>query len=68
MMSTLDGIQSFFEKCVNEAIENIDLSKPREHQSILQKLVNIDKKLAVVMVVDMLLAGVDSVSSSKKNL
>lgn len=62
MMSTLDGIQAFFEKCVNDAIEELDMSKPYEKQSVLQKLINIDRKLGVIMVIDMLLAGVDTVS------
>lgn len=62
MMTTLDGIQVFFEKCVNEAIETMDMSKKYEDQSVLQKLINIDRKLAVIMVIDMLLAGVDTVS------
>lgn len=62
MMSTLEGIQVFFEKCVNESIETMDMSKKYEDQSVLQKLISIDKRLGVVMAVDMLLAGVDTVS------
>lgn len=62
MMASLDAIQNFFEKCVNEAIATMDMSKKYEDQSVLQKLINIDKRLGVVMTVDMLLAGVDTVN------
>lgn len=62
MMSSLNYIQTFFEKLVNEAVETMDTTKNYEDQSVLQKLINVDKKLAVVMAFDMLLAGVDTVS------
>lgn len=62
MMDCLTGIQKFLEKYVNEAIEALDPTKKYEEQSVLQKLTNVDKKLATVMAMDMLLAGVDTVS------
>lgn len=62
MMTSLNGIQTFFEKCVNEAIDTMDMTKKYEDQSVLQKIINVDKNLAVVLTMDMLLAGVDTVS------
>ncbi|KAL5280276.1 hypothetical protein ACFFRR_004322 [Megaselia abdita] len=63
MMASLNAIQTFFEKYVNEAVESMDMSKKPEEQSVLQKLINVDKKLAIVMAMDMLLAGVDTTST-----
>lgn len=62
MISVLDEIQDTLENLVDNAIQNINLSKKEEEQSLLQRLVSIDRKLACVTVIDMLLAGLDTVS------
>lgn len=62
MMDALTGIQKFFEKYVNEACDTMDPNKKPEDQSVFQKLTSVDKKLATIMAMDMLLAGVDTVS------
>lgn len=61
MMTSLDYLHNYFEKHINECIETMDMSKREEDQSVLQKLIKIDKKLALVMTMDMLIAGVDTV-------
>ncbi|KAL5280274.1 hypothetical protein ACFFRR_004320 [Megaselia abdita] len=60
MMSILDETQIILEKYVNEAIENMKVEE-KEDKSVLQKLVSKDRKLACVMVMDMLGAGLDTV-------
>jgi cytochrome P450 family 12 len=50
---------------VNEAVENLKLRdknvKDDHELSILEKLLKIDKNVAIVMSADMMLAGVDTV-------
>lgn len=49
---------------VDQALEKLDKSpssNQNREKSVLEKLVKIDKHVAVVMALDMLLAGVDTV-------
>lgn len=62
MLSVSDEIQKTLENLVDDAIQSMDLSKKEEEQSVLQRLVSIDRKIACVTVIDMLLAGLDTVS------
>lgn len=68
-MKNLDGLLEISNKYVNEAIERIEEDKRNgvpekadSEKSVLEKLVKVDKKIASVMAIDMLLAGVDTVS------
>ncbi|XP_033255207.1 probable cytochrome P450 12a5, mitochondrial [Drosophila miranda] len=55
---------------VDEAIERLEkeakvgVVRPESEQSVLEKLLKIDKKVATVMAMDMLMAGVDTTSST----
>lgn len=51
-------------KKVDEAVERIKLQST-EGDSILEKLLKVDRKTAILMAYDMLLAGVDTVNSIK---
>lgn len=63
-MTALDNIQVVTVGYVNEAIERLErepFNKPEHEKSVLEKLLKIDKKIATVMAMDMLMAGVDTV-------
>lgn len=67
-ISMLDDITDITKKYVDETIERIEEDrrngvpeKPESGQSVLEKLIKIDKKIATVMAMDMLLGGVDTV-------
>lgn len=51
---------------VDKAIENLEKNpnKGDREPSVLEKLLKVDRHVAVVMALDMLLAGVDTVSSA----
>lgn len=49
-------------------IEKQGSQKPEELQSVLEKLLKIDKDVAVVMAMDMLAVGIDTTSSTIKSL
>lgn len=51
-------------KKVDEAVERIKLQST-EGDSIFEKLLKVDRKTAILMAYDMLLAGVDTVNSIK---
>ncbi|KAI8115282.1 Cytochrome P450 CYP12A2 [Lucilia cuprina] len=71
LMKCLDTITLITSKYVNEAIERLEENtqkggpeKPEHEKSVLEKLIKIDKKIATVMAMDMLMAGVDTTSST----
>ncbi|XP_075148686.1 cytochrome P450 CYP12A2-like [Haematobia irritans] len=71
LMEALDGLTDLTSKYVMEAIENIEQDrkngvpeKPENEQSVLEKLIKKDKKVAMVMAMDMLMAGVDTTTST----
>lgn len=71
LMATLDGITEITSRYVDEALQRIEEDqrngvpeKPENEKSVLEKLAKIDKKIATVMAMDMLMAGVDTVSST----
>ncbi|XP_023294404.2 cytochrome P450 CYP12A2-like [Lucilia cuprina] len=71
LMAALDKIVDITSSYVNEAIERIEEErkngvpeKPENEKSVLEKLIKIDKKIATVMAMDMLMAGVDTSSST----
>lgn len=68
LMSSLDTLLEITSTYINEAIERLDqerrngVKERAEHEkSVLEKLIKIDKKIAIVMAMDMLMAGVDTV-------
>lgn len=69
LMNAYDNIQKITLEYVNEAMERIDseakkgIVKTEIEQSVLEKLLKINKKVATIMAMDMLMAGVDTVSN-----
>ncbi|XP_073817037.1 cytochrome P450 CYP12A2-like isoform X2 [Musca autumnalis] len=71
LMKCLDEITDITKGFVEEAIARLEEErkngmpeKPDSEKSVLEKLVKIDKKIAMVMAMDMLMAGVDTTSST----
>ncbi|XP_075148685.1 cytochrome P450 CYP12A2-like [Haematobia irritans] len=71
LMQTLDGLLEIGSKYVNEAIQRMEENhrkgvpeKLENEKSVLEKLIKIDKKIATVMAMDMMLAGVDTTSTT----
>ncbi|XP_065371241.1 cytochrome P450 CYP12A2-like isoform X2 [Calliphora vicina] len=71
LMESLDAIMFTTSAYVNEAIGLLEqeiqkgaAEKPEQDKSVLEKLVKIDKRIATVMAMDMLMAGVDTTSST----
>lgn len=71
MMKTLDTMTDICNKYINEALMRIEhdsegklTSELGKEKSVLEKLVRVDKKFAVVMALDMILAGIDTTSST----
>lgn len=65
------AMDEIFDTCsmyVNQAIERIDRKSSQgdsnDHKSVLEQLLQIDRKLAVVMAMDMLMGGVDTTSTA----
>ena len=74
LMKTLDKLTVLCNKYIDEALKRIDLdsegkftSEENKEKSVLEKLLKIDRKIAVVMALDMMMAGVDTVSSPQLN-
>ncbi|XP_033251090.1 probable cytochrome P450 12a4, mitochondrial [Drosophila miranda] len=55
---------------IDEAVERLEkeakegVVRPENEQSVLEKLLKVDKKVATIMAMDMLMAGVDTTSST----
>ncbi|XP_017112201.1 probable cytochrome P450 12a4, mitochondrial [Drosophila elegans] len=70
LLKALDGIQEVTLAYVDEAIVRLDkeekagVVKPESEQSVLEKLLKVNRKVATVMAMDMLMAGVDTTSST----
>ncbi|XP_034489144.1 probable cytochrome P450 12a4, mitochondrial isoform X2 [Drosophila innubila] len=70
LMKAFDNIKDVTLEYVNEALERLEMEekkgviKPENEQSVLEKLLKIDKKVATIMAMDMLMAGVDTTSST----
>ncbi|XP_052864320.1 cytochrome P450 CYP12A2-like [Anopheles cruzii] len=65
LMKTLDDLTNLIMTKIDEAILKIDQNPPSDgNQSVLQKLLKVNKTVAVVMSMDMISAGVDTTSSS----
>uniref|UniRef100_A0A1A9W2D9 Cytochrome P450 n=1 Tax=Glossina brevipalpis TaxID=37001 RepID=A0A1A9W2D9_9MUSC len=68
LMGALDTLQEITTNYVREAIERIEKQNntvpKRGEKSVLEKLLQIDKKIAEVMAIDMLLAGVDTTTTT----
>ncbi|XP_013107493.1 cytochrome P450 CYP12A2 [Stomoxys calcitrans] len=71
LMKTLDDITDITKTFVDEAIARLEEErrngvpeKPDNEKSVLEKLIRIDKKIAMVMAMDMLMAGADTTSTT----
>ncbi|XP_020813694.1 probable cytochrome P450 12a5, mitochondrial [Drosophila serrata] len=70
LMAALDDLQNITLSYVEEAIVRLEkeakegVVRPENEQSVLEKLLKVDKKVATVMAMDMLMAGVDTTSST----
>ncbi|XP_068140583.1 probable cytochrome P450 12a4, mitochondrial [Drosophila tropicalis] len=70
LMKSLDNIQNTTLSFVDEAVKRLEeetkqgVVRSESEQSALEKLLKIDKKVATVMAMDMLMAGVDTTSST----
>ncbi|TDG46883.1 hypothetical protein AWZ03_006767 [Drosophila navojoa] len=70
LLNAYDNIQKVTSAYVNEALERLNaeaqrgIVRPENEQSVLEKLLKIDKKVAIVMAMDMLMAGVDTTSTT----
>jgi len=69
VLKALDCIQEVILAYVDEAIDRLDkeaksgVVRPENEQSVLEKLLKVNRKVATVMAMDMLMAGVDTVSN-----
>lgn len=70
VIKSLDHITKITTMYIEEAISRIEnesksdaAEKPHSEKSVLEKLIKVDKKIAMVMAMDLLMAGVDTVSS-----
>lgn len=65
LMKTLDELTAFVKDKVDAAVNRLDQSTNVETTglSVLEKLLKVNRDVAIVMVFDMLMAGVDTVSS-----
>ncbi|XP_068155534.1 probable cytochrome P450 12a4, mitochondrial isoform X2 [Drosophila tropicalis] len=70
LMKAFDNIRDVTLAYVEEAVARLEEEskqgkvKPESEQSVLEKLLKIDKKVATIMAMDMLMAGVDTTSST----
>uniref|UniRef100_A0A1I8MK12 Cytochrome P450 n=1 Tax=Musca domestica TaxID=7370 RepID=A0A1I8MK12_MUSDO len=71
MMKTMDGITDIVSRHVEQAIDRIEKTELNDSSangniepSVLEKLIRIDKKVATVMAMDMLMAGIDTTTSA----
>ncbi|KAH8307549.1 hypothetical protein KR044_001692, partial [Drosophila immigrans] len=70
LMNAYDNIQKVTLEFVNEALVRLEAEEkkgvvtPENEKSVLEKLLKIDKKVATIMAMDMLMAGVDTTSST----
>lgn len=69
LMDSLDALTDLSNKFIDEALKQIELDKDGKftsevgkEKSVLEKLLRIDRRIAVVMALDMMMAGVDTVS------
>lgn len=65
-MDVFDEITNIIKGHVDAAVQRLDASKgsDRSDRSVLEKLLEINREIAIVMALDMLMAGIDTVSSS----
>ncbi|XP_053692436.1 cytochrome P450 12b1, mitochondrial-like [Sabethes cyaneus] len=65
LMNTLDDLTRLVKSKVDDAVVRLDQnpSVGSDNQSVLEKLLKVDRDIAVLMAFDMLLAGVDTTSS-----
>lgn len=71
LVNETNFFSALFLKSIDEAYEQIKHSpedKPEEEQSVLERLLKIDKNVAFIMAMDMLTAGIDTVSKCRTSV
>lgn len=65
----LKSLPSIITEYIDQAIEEFEKNPSSGgEESVLQKLLKIDKKVAIVMALDMMMAGVDTVRCAGLNI
>ncbi|XP_017482014.1 PREDICTED: probable cytochrome P450 12b2, mitochondrial [Rhagoletis zephyria] len=64
LMRLHDDLTMITRKLIDKALERIEAEGRKEAVSVLEKLLRVDKNIAVVMVIDMLFGGLDTTSST----
>ncbi|XP_055596747.1 cytochrome P450 12b1, mitochondrial-like isoform X2 [Uranotaenia lowii] len=64
MVKIMDELTDIVMKKVDQAIQRLGQNPTTENLSVLEKLLKVNRDVAVVMAVDMLMAGVDTTSSA----
>ncbi|XP_017492327.1 PREDICTED: probable cytochrome P450 12b2, mitochondrial [Rhagoletis zephyria] len=67
LMRLHDDLTMLTRKFIDKALERIEAEGRKEAVSVLEKLLRVDKNIAVVMVIDMLFGGLDTTSSTVIN-
>lgn len=70
LMTLLDEVTRIVMAKVNEAVVRLEKNPNtnNDNQSVLEKLLKIDRNVAIVMALDMLLAGVDTTSAGSSGI
>lgn len=70
LMTLLDEVTRIVMAKVNEAVVRLEKNPTtnNDNQSVLEKLLKIDRNVAIVMALDMLLAGVDTTSAGSSGI
>uniref|UniRef100_A0A8D8DJQ9 Cytochrome P450 CYP12A2 n=4 Tax=Culex pipiens TaxID=7175 RepID=A0A8D8DJQ9_CULPI len=70
LMTLFDEVTRIVMTKVNEAIARLEKNPTtnNDNQSVLEKLLKIDRNVAIVMALDMLLAGVDTTSAASSGI
>ncbi|XP_049548242.1 uncharacterized protein LOC125959463 [Anopheles darlingi] len=69
LMTTFDELTDIIMAKVDDAVKRIEKHPTAEgNQSVLEKLLKIDKHVAVIMALDMLMAGIDTTSSGSMGM
>lgn len=64
LMKTYDDITEITINFIEESIKEFEKNKQQEAKSALEQLLKIDKQVAIVMAMDMLMAGIDTTTSA----
>ncbi|XP_017149626.1 probable cytochrome P450 12b2, mitochondrial [Drosophila miranda] len=63
-LKTYDDITEITTNYIEEAIQRFEIDDGRKNKCVLEQLLGLNKQVAVVMAMDMLMAGIDTTSSA----